>query len=298
MLHVLHVLAVLLQACNLKRKGFCVIMETFIFLTIKLGKTDMKLYIQIGNLQLPTYGLLIVIGVIIANLIALYILKKYALDLCEFIILEAYTFLGAFLGAKLLYLWVSRENIDWSQFFDPDYFNQIMQGGFVFYGGLIGGIITALLAGKIHKIDSILYFRKFIVLIPIMHGFGRIGCHLAGCCYGKPYSGPFAVIFPEGSLAPSGISLFPVQLTEACFLFMIGALLVFLEIKKNYEYTIELYLILYSILRFVLEYFRYDDARGHFFLFSTSQWISIALISTVLIKNTLLRKQQELQKNR
>ena len=150
-------------------------------------------------------------GVIVANLIAMFVLKKIKLDLNDFLILESYCFLGAFVGAKILYFIVSIDEIDWSRFFDIKYFNQLMLSGFVFYGGLIGGLLIILLGGKVHKIKSTEYIRNFVFLIPLIHSFGRIGCFWAGCCYGIPYKGIGAVIYPENSFAPSGINLFPVQ---------------------------------------------------------------------------------------
>lgn len=237
----------------------------------------MHMYMNIGGLHLPSYGLLITFGLLSANLIAIALIKKYKLDLMDFIILEAYSFLGGFLGAKLLYFWVSRSLIEWNKILNLRYFNQLMQSGFVFYGGLIGGIIFVLIAKKIHQIDAMLYVRKVIFLLPWIHCFGRIGCFMAGCCYGKPYGGHCSVIFPEGSLAPSGIPLFPVQLIEAICLMVIAIVILVLVLKKDLYYSIEIYIISYSVVRFVLEYFRYDAARGEFLCFSTSQWISILL---------------------
>ena len=140
-----------------------------------------------------------------------FVLKHEKLDFNDWMILEAYCILGGFLGAKLLYLLVSYKSIDWSRITDFQYFNALMLSGFVFYGGLIFGLIFVFLAGKIHKIPAGIYVRKFIFLIPFMHSFGRVGCFMAGCCYGIPYDGIGAVVFPEGSYAIPGIKLFPVQ---------------------------------------------------------------------------------------
>lgn len=74
-----------------------------------------------------------------------------------------------------------------------------------------------LLAGKIHKFNVKIYIRNFIFLIPFIHAFGRIGCFFAGCCFGIPYNGIGAVVFPENSYALPDVSLFPVQLVEQCF---------------------------------------------------------------------------------
>lgn len=146
----------------------------------------MSIYLNILGFHIPSYGLMITLGVILANVFALYPLKKYKLIFDDFLILEAYTLLGAFIGAKLLYLIISYREIDWSRFLEPRYFNYIMSSGFVFYGGLIGGLLCFLFAGKFHHINSKPYITHLIYLIPWIHGFGRIGCFLAGCCYGIP----------------------------------------------------------------------------------------------------------------
>lgn len=246
----------------------------------------MHMFVQLGELQLPTYGLMIALGVVSANLLAIPFGKKYKLDVNDFLVLEAYAFLGAFIGAKLLFLFVSWEMIDWSRFFEADYFYLVMKGGFVFYGGLIGGVCTVLIGGKIHKIDVWDYIQKLLPFVPWIHCFGRIGCYLAGCCYGRPYSGIFAVTYPEEALPPSDISLFPVQLVEAACLM----LLFFVLIKVKENYRLEAYLLIYGVLRFILEYFRYDEDRGSFLFFSTSQWVSIILICVALFR-VLKRKK-------
>ena len=251
----------------------------------------MHLYINLGILQIPSYGLFLTTGVVIANLFALYVLHRTKLDFNNFIILESYGILGGFIGAKILYLIISYKDIEWKRITEPSYFNELMQGGFVFYGGLITALLFVLLAGKIHNINANLYLRTFVFLIPFVHCFGRIGCFMAGCCYGKPYDGFGAVVFPEGSAAPIGISLFPVQLFEATILFFISLLLLFFQVKKHWYYTVETYLITYGIARFFLEYLRYDEIRGILGGLSTSQWISICLISVGLILIFLNRKK-------
>lgn len=253
----------------------------------------MHMHIAIGDLVIPSYGLLIALGVITANIIALFLIRKYEMDIDDLLILESYVFLGAFLGAKALYLFVSRDMIDWTRFFQFDYFNQLMLGGFVFYGGLIVGLLFLFIAGRIHNINSYSYIEKFIFLIPWVHGFGRIGCFMAGCCYGVPYDGIFSVSFPVESIAPTGISLFPVQIIEAILLLLISLVLLFLQIVKKWKYPVETYLFLYSILRFILEFYRYDDARGMFLVLSTSQWISIVVVILAIL--SFLRRKSRLK---
>lgn len=243
----------------------------------------MHMYIHIGGLTIPSYGLMIVLGVISANIVGLFVLKKAKLDLYDFIILEAYAFLGGFIGAKLLYLAVSWKYIEWSRITNLNYFNDLMRGGFVFYGGLIGGVLTILLGGKIHHIHAAQYIQNFIFGLPWIHCFGRIGCFMAGCCYGRAYNGIFAVVFPEGSIAPAGVSLFPVQIVEAIALFMIACLILLYQLRKDTRWTVEIYFITYAILRWGLEFVRDDQVRGRFLIMSTSQWISVLLVGIAFV---------------
>lgn len=232
-------------------------------------------YLKLLNYTVPSYALMILFGLVISNILAIIQIKKSSLNMNVFLILEAYSVLGAMVGSKILYLWINRESIQWQDFFTLRYFNQLMRGGFVFYGGLIGGISFAFLAEKIHKLNLRTYLYEFIYLIPFVHGLGRIGCFLAGCCYGKEYDGIFHVVFPKDSFAPAGISLFPVQLVESICLFLLS-LILFTTKKRKILNPIYLYFFGYSILRFILEFFRADD-RGQIWIFSTSQWISLSI---------------------
>lgn len=245
----------------------------------------MHIFFNFGGIVIPSYGLMITLGVITANLIALFPLKKYKLDGNDFLILEGYAFLGAFLGAKSLYIITSFRSINWNNLFNNlSYFNNFMKSGFVFYGGLIGGLLLMLFGGKLHHINYSLYVKHFIFLIPWIHGFGRIGCFLAGCCYGVPYNGIFSIRFPENSLAPANINLFPVQLVEAIFLFLIAIAIFTLDsFNVSFIHPITIYFISYSLLRFVLEFFRYDEIRGQIWNISTSQWISLGLFWGTII---------------
>lgn len=238
----------------------------------------MKLYFELFGCTLPSYGFLICLGIIVGNLIALGITKVQNNNIFDFIVLEAYAFLGAFIGAKLLYYIVSYQEIEWSQITDVHYLNQLMQSGFIFYGGLIGALLSVFLAGRLHHLPVGQYLQDYSFLIPFIHAFGRIGCFMAGCCYGVPYEGPGAIIFPENSLAPSGVALFPIQLAEAGILILLAVTMLIIRIKYPNMNTVFLYLFTYGIIRFLLEYLRYDDARGRIGLFSTSQWISLIII--------------------
>lgn len=245
--------------------------------------------------SLPGYGTAICLGLVLATVLAVFHLKKRGFDLDDFVILETYGIFFGFLGAKLLHLILAFNEIEWSRLSEPAYLAYVVQYGFVFYGGVILAVAAVFFAGKVHKIDAMSYFREVVFLIPFAHGFGRIGCFCAGCCFGIPYSGPFAVTFPEGSSAPAGISLFPVQLVEAALLFLISGGIYLFQRKRGTKYTVEAYFIAYGLVRFALEFLRWDEYRGRYLFLYTSQWISLALIAAAIVSIIIRRRSSARQ---
>lgn len=109
-------------------------------------------------------------------------------------------------------------------------------------------------------------------------GFGRIGCFLAGCCYGRETTLPIGVVFPSGSMAPAGVKLLPTQLFSSLGDFLIMAVLLWYQPKSKRAGNVSaLYMLLYSVGRFAIEFLRSDD-RGGIGAFSTSQWISVVIV--------------------
>ena len=245
----------------------------------------MCVYFHIGGLSIPGYGTMIVLGLFVTGVLAYLIFKKKNLCFDDFLIMEAYGFVGAFIGAKLMFIGVNINSINFAYVHTLAGFNELMGSGFVFYGGLIGALVSVVLASKFHKIDVVTIMKSIICLLPLGHAFGRIGCFMAGCCYGIPYDGPFAVRFHEDSFAPSDIDLFPVQLLEAIVLLIIALVCWLISRKKDGMQAIDAYFLMYGSARFFIEILRYDDLeRGGFWYMSTSQWVSIALIVATLAR--------------
>jgi len=178
-------------------------------------------------------------------------------------------------------------------------FENFYSSGLTFYGGLIFGICSFFLINKIFKTNNTIAFNLVIPSLILAHGFGRIGCFFAGCCYGKPTNSILGVCFPEGSLPARHfselINLHPVQLYESFFLF----LLFFIIIKfVSFEFRIIIYFIAYSIFRFFIELLR-ADYRGIFLtdFFSPSQIISIFIfiLGVLLMFNILFKKRFKLE---
>ena len=112
---------------------------------------------------------------------------------------------------------------------------------------------------------------------------GRFGCFFAGCCYGKPTTLPWGITFTDPFAAanvgtPLGVHLHPTQLYEAGaeVLILLGLLLTEKKGKRYPGRTFWLYILLYAVSRFIIEYFRGDE-RGTVGIFSTSQFISLVL---------------------
>ena len=251
----------------------------------------MHVYFHLFGLNIPAYGTMIATGVLLANLIAYFLIKRDGKTFDDLLLVEAYAILGGFVGAKLLYILVSIPSIDFRRLGDLSYVNDLIRGGFVFYGGLIGGVLGILIGKKIHHYDVAYFAKRIVFLVPFCHAFGRIGCFMAGCCYGVEYHGPCHVVFPEDSFAIPGVPLFPIQMVEAICLFLISLLLFILMVKFHSRFTVEIYIAVYACLRFVLEKYRFDADRGIYFGLSTSQWISILLLTGAAV-SVIVRKRR------
>jgi phosphatidylglycerol:prolipoprotein diacylglycerol transferase len=125
--------------------------------------------------------------------------------------------------------------------------------------------------------------------IPLAHGFGRIGCFFYGCCYGLPTQSFLGIKFPLDSPAGSwGVKVIPTQIISAVFLFILFIFLFKIRSKaKGPGKLTGYYLLIYGVFRFIIEFFR-GDPRGFFFIFSTSQWLSLLLI---FLAFTILNKK-------
>ena len=256
--------------------------------------------LQLGGLFIPYYGLCIVLGASFASLAGWVQARIFQKSFDDLITLAGCAALGGILGAKLLYLAVSWREIDWLRLGEPAYLAAVMGGGFVFYGGLIGAALGAFAGGRIFRISVQDYLRLAVPCLPLAHAFGRLGCGLAGCCYGIPCDGPGAVVYENSLVAPAGIPLFPVQFLEAVLLFALAlSLFLYTDVnpKRPKKYGWTAYLLTYAVLRFFLEYLRGDD-RGNYLGWSTSQWLSLILFGAAAAHTAyaaLSRRRREKQ---
>ena len=250
-------------------------------------KTDI---FTIGGVTIHGYGLMIAIGFILAIFVAEFRAKKYKLRDESVIDIALIAGIGGFLGAKLLYVIV-----EFKAFLESP-LAVLGSSGFVVYGGIIFGVLFNIIYCKMKKLNFGEYFDLVMPEIALAQGFGRLGCFLAGCCYGKLTTSRFGVVFPESSgFAPAGVRLVPTQLMSACGDFLNMALLMFIAYKFGYTAWKNLknkdvgrkhllagdvgliYFITYGVGRFIIEFFR-GDVRGSIGVLSTSQFISVIAV--------------------
>jgi len=229
--------------------------------------------LKIGSLSIHGYGLMIGIGVIVALVVAAKRAKKSGLDTDFVYGLGLVTLVFGFIGAKLLYCIVEIE----------PFLNEPMRvlsgSGFVLYGGIIGGILTAMIYCKHKKVDFFAYFDLAPPSVALAQGFGRIGCFLAGCCYGRETDSAIGVMFHNSSIAPNGVKLIPTQLFSSAGDFLIAIVLLLYARKDPKTGKVgALYLVFYSMGRFIIEFFR-SDYRGNVGVLSTSQFISLIILA-------------------
>ena len=227
---------------------------------------------SIGKITIHGYGLMIAIGVLVAVLVSIYRAKKQKIDPEVVLDIVLIGIICGFGGGKILYIIVEWKN------FIKDPMAYLGGGGFVVYGGIILAVVVGVVYFLLKKKQPLLYLDLIMPEVSIAQGFGRIGCLLAGCCYGRPTESAIGIVFPENSLAPAGIKLMPTQIMMSVGNFIIAGILLVAAMKlKKQGQILSLYLILYSIGRFGIEFFR-NDHRGAVGALSTSQFISLFIV--------------------
>ena len=228
--------------------------------------------LSIGPITIHGYGLMIAIGVVAALLIGEARANKRGLSGDILYPLTGVCVLSGFLGAKLLFCIV-----EWKTFIQAP-LEYLGTNGFVVYGGIIGGVFGGWLFCVLRKLPFWRYFDIVMPSVAIAQAFGRIGCFLAGCCYGAQTDAWYGIAFQNSKFAPNGVKLIPTQLISSAGMFLVAGILIWYARRERKPGRVGAwYLILYSIGRFFLEYLR-NDHRGTVGNLSTSQFISVGIV--------------------
>lgn len=233
------------------------------------------------HLILPTYAVMAFLGLFLSVCFVYIRLDDVNISFSCFIKVLCTSVLGVFLGSKILF---AITQIPWllKHFSISNMIMLIPQSGYVFYGGLFGMIFLIYIMFRSDIEMGKKVFWLVVPVMPLFHSFGRVGCFLSGCCYGKKLVTPFQL----------GIFVFeriPVQLIEAFAEIIIFIGILVIQRKRPQADSLRFYLVTYAILRFLDEFLRGDEIRGIWFGLSTAQWISIAIIGYYIIKKITRR---------
>jgi phosphatidylglycerol---prolipoprotein diacylglyceryl transferase len=233
--------------------------------------------VRIGPISIPTYGLMMAIGVGL-GLCFLYLQsKKQGLDAPRIFDAGFYTILISLAGAKLVLL---LGNISYYLRYPGELLSLARSGG-VFQGGLAFGVVFSLWYFRRRHIPT---WKTADIIGPALalgHGFGRVGCFMAGCCYGRVCESPLGVRFHSQFAhdltgIPLGIGLYPVQLFESVLNFLNFFLLYLILRRKSFDGQVfSLYIVFYSVIRIGTEFFRGDHPEKAFLIRGSSPFLSL-----------------------
>ncbi len=222
--------------------------------------------LQFGQLRIYSWGFMVAVAFAVAIYIGMKRAEKEGISNDQALDISAITLITSLFGARLFYVigfWNEFSN-NWLSVF------AVWEGGMVFYGGLIMSMLALWIYTKKNKINILKMFDAIAPAAAVGYAIGRIGCYLRGCCYGLECSLPWATHFPD----VKGF-VHPTQLYSVIAGIIIFILLMFIGRKKNYDGQIFVWgILLYSIYRFIIEFFRFNELNWAGL--SPSQWISVA----------------------
>ncbi len=251
---------------------------------------------------LHSYGVLIALGFLLALVLAARQAKREGEDADFVIDLAFYVLLTGLAGARLVFILTKLPDY----VADPKQVLMFWHGGLVWYGGFIGAVLFTVYYCKKHRLSFLKYADIIIPYMAMAHAFGRFGCLSAGCCFGRPTSMPWGIVFPRGSMvhqaqqseqlvhfSDAALPVHPTQLYEAGAELLLFALLLWLRPRKRFHGQLFLvWLSAYPVVRSIIEVFRGDKERGVYIL-STSQFISIGVALAALALFAHLRRQRK-----
>lgn len=222
---------------------------------------------KLGPLTVNSYGVMIALGFLSGILLAIYLAKREKISPEMMMDLALFVMVFSIIGARIFYV------IE----FWPEYLYRplavlfVWEGGLVFYGGLLGAVLTVLIFSRLNKLPVLKLLDLITPATALGYAIGRIGCFLRGCCYGVECKLPWAVKFPE----VVGLR-HPTQLYALLSWLILFGVLWFLLTKRKFDGQIfALGLILYSVYRFLIEFVR---TNPQYFHLTAAQWGSLLLL--------------------
>jgi phosphatidylglycerol:prolipoprotein diacylglycerol transferase len=247
--------------------------------------------IRIGSFALPSYGFMMAV----AFLAALWLLRRrapsFGIEPETATDIGVWLLLSGLVGAKLLLVVVEWPSYvrSWSEF------ASLARAGGVFYGGLIGAVVATAILLRLRRISFWTFADAAAPSVALGQALGRVGCFLAGCCWGRECTLPWAVTFTnpvarENVGVPLGVPLHPTQIYEFVGTLVLCLLLLRFERRRFSGETFARYVLGYALLRGTIEFFR-GDPRGEVLgVMSTSQFIALCGVAVAVVLWALRRK--------
>jgi phosphatidylglycerol:prolipoprotein diacylglycerol transferase len=237
---------------------------------------------HIGPVTIYSYGLMVALGVLSGIFVIKLNAPKAGVTPHQAADLVLLVTLTGFMGARLLYV------IEfWGTYKDHiiDIF-KMWQGGLVYYGGMITAIFCLFLFSRLKHFSFLKVLDLLFPSLALGQAFGRVGCFLNGCCYGKPATVPWAISFP---FLPGPVH--PTQLYESLYMVFVFLALCWAYRKSNWQGEVTLlYLVLYSAGRLLIEFYR-GDHTDFYFTLTISQWVSLGVLSAVVLIYPFLKNR-------
>lgn len=239
--------------------------------------------ISIGSFYIPTYGVLVALGFLAGLAVTVRLAKRYGLPDEKVVNLVIYCAMAGILGAKLFMILFNLDDYlrDPGQIFTLE----TLQAAGVFHGGFLAALLVAVIYIRKQRLPVWKTMDVFAPGIIIGQAIGRLGCFAAGCCWGTACSLPWGVRFRSDFAAPVPLNktLHPVQLYESAADLLIFAFLYRRATQRHPAgQVIGLYMVLYSIARFIIEFFR-EHEQSLVGPFSLTQWIALAVLAAGLV---------------
>ncbi len=242
--------------------------------------------IEIWGYPIYTYGVLLAVALILALFVAARLAKRDGLPSERMYDLGLWILIGGLLGSKLLLVLLDPN----AKMFSWDF----VRSGGVYYGGFLGGLAIAAILIPIYKLNFWKVADAFAPAVALGQFFGRQGCFAAGCCWGKATELPWGVHFSDKGHEMTGVPVYdattnaaihlhPTQLYESFAMLAVFALLYYLHKHKKFDgQIIILYMVLYPLIRFTIEFFR-DDPRGDLFGITAATGLSPSQVISLLV---------------
>lgn len=255
---------------------------------------------RIGSFPINTYGVLLAVSFLCAIMVSVRLAARDGLPHEKIYDLSLWMLLAGLVGSKIMMLFTEPDyRADPLQLLSLDF----LRSGGVWYGGLLGAVLVSYWLMRRYQLPWWKTADAFAPGIAIGNFFGRQGCFAAGCCWGKPTSLPWGVKFTEAGHEITGVPtdthLHPTQLYESFAMLLVFLFLLWLHKRKRFSGQVILaYALIYSIIRFAIEFVR-DDPRGDVFGLttltglSTSQMISLVIGITALIVLIVRRRRAQ-----